>query len=389
MVQLTDRGIKNLAPPASGNRIHYDDQVNGFGLRITAAGAKAFILNFRIAGRERRMTLGSYPAWTLVRARERAKELRRMIDNGVDPLGEREDSRKAPTVADLVQRFADEHLARLRETTANEYRSIIRTYVLPELKHRKVADVSYSDIDALHRKITRGGARYRANRAVAIMSKMFALAIRWKWRSDNPCIGIERNQEMKRHRYLSADELARLSVALAEHDDRQAANIVRLLLLTGARRGEVQGMQWAHIDLERGVWTKPGATTKQKTEHRVPLSEASWQLLRAIHAAAMESRNNLASVYVFPSIGASGHRVEIKQNWARLCKAAGIESARLHDLRHTYASVLASAGLGLPVIGALLGHSQPQTTARYAHLFDDPLRAATEKASAAINGTGA
>jgi integrase len=140
-------------------------------------------------------------------------------------------------------------------------------------------------------------------------------------------------------------------VAIAEHDDQQAANIIRLLLLTGARRGEVQAARWEQFDLTAGVWTKPGATTKQKTMHRVPLSGPARQLLASIYAEAADG-----AVYVFPG-RSGGHRVEFKRDWAAICTAAGIAGVRIHDLRHSYASILASAGLSLPIIGALLGHT--------------------------------
>jgi integrase len=154
-----------------------------------------------------------------------------------------------------------------------------------------------------------------------------------------------------------------------------------MLLLTGARRGEVLSMKWNDIDLDRGIWVKPGSTTKQKTEHRVPLSKPALRLLAEIQ---IKGEN---SAHVFP--GLAGHRVEIKKDWAEICRSAGITNARMHDLRHTFASVLASEGLSLPVIGALLGHSQVQTTARYSHLFDDPLRQATERAGAIVTGAPA
>jgi integrase len=163
-------------------------------------------------------------------------------------------------------------------------------------------------------------------------------------------------------------------VALAEHDDQQAANIIRLLLLTGARRGEVQAARWDQFDLEDGVWPKPSASTKQRMPHRVPLSAPARLLLNALREKADDD-----AIYVFPG-RSQGHRIEIKGNWAALCKGAEIKDARIHDLRHTYASVLASSGKSLPIIGALLGHTQPATTARYAHLLDEPLRAATEQA---------
>jgi integrase len=237
--------------------------------------------------------------------------------------------------------------------------------------------------------VTKEKGSYGANRLVALLSKMFSLAVKWQMRPDNPCKGVERNPEERRYRYLSGDELRRLTEALAAHSSPAAANAVRLLLLTGARRGEVLGAKWDEFDLEAGIWTKPSAHTKQKREHRVPLSAPARQLLAEIKAAgeqraAEQKRGPLP--YIFPGRGGDGPLAEIKKSWAALCKAADIKGVRIHDLRHTYASMLASAGLSLPVIGALLGHTQPGTTTRYAHLFDDPLRAATERVGAIVTG---
>jgi integrase len=255
--------------------------------------------------------------------------------------------------------------------------------VRPELGKLKVADVRHADIDRLHRKVSQR-APYRANRMAAVVSTMMNLAVKLEWRDDNPVRGIERNHEERRYRYLTGDELRRLTEALATHSSQQAANAVRLLLLTGARRGEVLGASWDQFDLEAGIWTKPSSHVKQKREHRIPISAPARQLLAEIKADA--KRRGEATPYVFPSRTGDGHLVDIKESWRGLCKAAGIDGVRLHDLRHTFASVLASAGLSLPVIGALLGHTQPGTTARYAHLFDDPLRAATERVGAIVTG---
>jgi integrase len=192
--------------------------------------------------------------------------------------------------------------------------------------------------------------------------------------------GVERNPEQKRHRYLTAAELERLTAALAELRDVDAANAVRLLLLTGARRGELLAAHWSDIDLVAGIWAKPAATTKQAALHRVPLSKAACQLLAAMKAQA-------TSEWLFPAPrDVRRHRQNIDDAWNALRKAADIPDVRTHDLRHTYASTLASSGLSLPIIGALLGHTVPATTARYAHLLDDPLRAATERASAILTG---
>jgi integrase len=295
-------------------------------------------------------------------------------------VGEQEANRAAATMDDLAQRFIEDYLPRKRPSTQASYKQQLATDILPAIGKLKVAAVAYADIDALHREISKRGAPTHANRVIALLSRMFSLAIRWKMRADNPAKGIERNQENKRHRYLSGPELLRLSVALAELRDQGAANAVRLLLLTGARRGETLAAQWTDIDLQAGVWTKPGATTKQRTTHRVPLSAAAVRLLTDMREKADDD-----AVWLFPA-QRGGHRADIKDAWEALRKAADIADVRTHDLRHSFASVLASAGQSLSVIGALLGHASPVTTHRYAHLFDDPLRAATERAAAVITG---
>ena len=253
---------------------------------------------------------------------------------------------------------------------------MIRVHIRPRLGKRKVATLAYADVDALHREVTKQAGPYRANRVIALLSRLCSLAMQWQWRADNPCRGIERHTETKRKRYLTGAELVQLSAAIAEHDDQDAADILRFLLLTGARRGETLAARWADFDIEAGIWIKPGATTKQKTEHRVPLSAPARQLLAG--------RERGESEFVFPGRNGTGHRIEIKGNWRRICKAAKISNLRIHDLRHSYASFLASSGVGLHVIGGLLGHTTPTTTFRYSHLFDDTLRQATERVGAII-----
>jgi integrase len=328
--RLTDSYIKKLTPPEKGSRIVYDayegskEAVAGFGIRITAAGARAFILNYRTeSGRERRYTIGSFPDWQSAAARERAKGLKQRIDQGEDPLADIEAEREAPTVAELCDRFEAEHLPRKRPGTAADYRNILKNHVHPHFgKHIKVVDVEFKDVDRLHRKISETGHHHRANRVVAVLSKMFSLAIKWKMRTDNPCKGIERNAETKRKRYLSGEELARLTQALAGHDDRQAANIIRLLLLTGARRGEVLSARWADLDLVAGTWSKPASSTKQNQDHVVPLSAPARQLFAEIY------KQTKGKEFVFPSHGDSGHRVSIKSNWHAICAAAEITRSR-------------------------------------------------------------
>jgi integrase len=382
---LSDSIIKKLPEPEKGSKIHYDPALPGFGIRVTAAGARSFVLNYRTtSGRERRITIGGFPNWTVGGARTEARRLRRMIDEGGDPLGDVEAEREAPTVNALADRFETEHLTRRRPGTAADYRGMLFKYIRPALGRLKVADVSFADIDRLHHRITGAGHPRRANTVVAVLSKMFSLAVRWGMRDANPCRGIERNSEVKRKRYLTGDELARLTKALAVHPDKQSADVIRMLLLTGARRGEVLGMRWAEVDLAAGIWSKAGSTTKQKSDHVVPLSVPAQQLLTEIRERQTAKRQQLPE-HVFPGGGKSGHVVEIKRAWRTLCKRADITGLRIHDLRHSFASQLASGGASLPLIGALLGHSSATTTARYAHLFQDPQRAAVEKVAAIVS----
>jgi integrase len=380
--RLTDAVVRDLPAPASGSKITYDGGagcVRGFGLRVTAAGVKAFVLNYTVNGRERRLTIGAYPTWKVATAREEAARLRRDIDRGIDPLGERIAEREAPTVNELCDRYLAEHAIKKRTASGDE--SLIRRVIKPALGNRKVASIAYGDVDKLHRKLS-ATAPIHANRLVALLSKMFSLSIRWEMRADNPCHGVERNHEERRYRYLTGEELRRLTEAMAVHPGQTAANAIRLLLLTGARLGEVLGAEWDQFDLDAGIWIKPSSHTKQKKEHRVPLSAPARLLLTEMRAASG------SSTYVFPGRRGGDHRTQIKTGWSSLCKAADLHGVRLHDLRHTYASVLVSAGLSLPIVGSLLGHTQPGTTARYAHLFDDPLRLATERAGAIITGKG-
>lgn len=389
---LKDADIRKLPAPATGNKITCDggeDSVNGFGIRVTAAGTKSFILNYTTkGGRQRRHTIGGFPNWNTTAARKEARRLRQEIDRGGDPLGDREAERAAPTMTELADRFLAEHVNRKRATTARDYKTILAKYVRPTLGTLKVADVQFEDIDALHRKITNAGYTTQANRCVTVLSKMFNLSIKWRMRSDNPVKGVDRNAEHRRMRYLTGDELGRLTSALAKHSDQQSANVIRLLLLTGCRKGEALSAAHRDFDLEAGTWSKPASSTKQNKPHVAPLSAPARLLIKTIQDEQLSRHRRELGEFVFPGHGETGHVVDVKHSWGAVCKAAGISDLRIHDLRHSFASELVSGGVSLAAIGALLGHSNPSTTHRYAHLFDDPLRAAVEHVGRVVTNAG-
>jgi len=411
--RLTDSLVRKALPLARGQAMFWDSEVKGLALRVTPNGAKAFVLDYRADGRQRRITIGSYPDWSVQAARKTAKDMKREVDHGHDPMGERHAEREAPTIADLWERYSVEYLPSKASKSQADERTMWSSIIQPRLGKMKVANVSHADIDSLHRDITTiRRTPVRANRTVAMLRKMFNLAKRWQWREDNPATGVRKNSEEKRNRYLNRTEIAALARALQEHSEPVSANAVKLLMLTGSRRGEVLGATWEMFDLENGVWTKPSAHTKQRRLHRVPLSGPALRLLIDMREEAKrkskEERTPLCP-YVFP--GPNGNPLtDIKKTWASLCRKAGLAvqvekkdrdgkvvknekdrpamvwqaTVRIHDLRHSFASILVSAGASLPLIGQMLGHTQPQTTARYAHLYDDPLRKAAETVGAVV-----
>jgi integrase len=339
------------------------------------------VLRYVLDGRQRQFTIGKHPDLTASAARERATVLRGRITMGEDPLESRKEARKAATVAEMCDDYLERHARpkkRVKSVEGDE--RMIRLYIKPELGSRKAKSIGRRDLDELHQSLK--GHPYQANRLMALLSKMFSLAVAWGWRADNPAKGIERFAEDRRERWLSVDELGALSRALAAHKDHRVSNAIRLLILTGARRGEVLSATWDQFDLARGVWTKPSHHTKQKKTEHVPLSGAARLLVSEMRTAAVEALGSeeklISAPYLFPG-DADGKPLQVlKRAWNTICERAGLEGVRIHDLRHTYASHLVSGGHSLPLVGRLLGHTQAATTQRYAHLADDPLRKASD-----------
>lgn len=393
---LTERYAKKAVAEGGKKTVIFDDEVAGFGLYLYPSGRKSFVLLYRIAGRQRWLTIGNYPEWSVTAAREEAKRQKREIDRGIDPLGERQEARAAATVRELIDRYCQEHLPKLAPAHAADQRSMLANYVSPAWGARKVADIQPIEVDRLLAKVAEGRARphkeapkikrrkplaaprptpIRANRVGEVLRKMFNCAVAWKMREDNPAATFAKRMENARERFLTLDEIDRLSGLMEGHENQRGVAIVRLLLLTGARLGEVRCARFDQFDLEHAVWLKQAATTKQRKVHRLPLSSAAVALIRARRAAVPEG-----CAWLFPGDGEDADKPvqDLRRFWGTLCKQAGLPGLRMHDLRHTYASLLISDGMPLAVIGKLLGHTQARTTERYAHLMDDPTRRATE-----------
>lgn len=412
--KLTDKTIRALQPPSKGNKITYCGELKGFGCRVTANGSKAFILNYRAGKRERRLTIGSYPEWSVARAREQAAVFKRHIDLGKDPLSEKQAERDAPTVRDLFEQYKELRIAKKSTRAAADEMSMWEQRILPVFGKTKLTDLTLADLERLHRDITRDFP-IRANRVHEVFRAALNYAKDQGWITRNPADGVKKNREQPRHRYLSNEELVALANAMENHPETYSVDAIRLILLTGARKSEALQAEWPKIDLTKGVWNKPSHHTKQRRMHEVPLSQAALELLRKLR---QRSNNPL---FVFPSPTSGGPLQDVRKTWCALREEAtiaiwqrldtgselllalqtslgrkpkveevqalamtmgktlptGLLDVRVHDLRHTYASVLVGSGASLPIIGALLGHTQAQSTMRYSHLASDPLRAAT------------
>ena len=379
MPKLTKTVVEKATPDAKKDVFIWDSALPGFGVRIYPSGVRKYVVQYRLADTsQRRLAIGKHGVLTVVKAREMAREKLVSVARGEDPAAEKNSARHASTVRDLAQDYLERHaIPNKQPASVDDDRRMLDGIILPKLGSAKVAAVKRRDIETLHNSLRK--TPYAANRLLALLSKMFSLAVDWEWCAKNPIKGIKRFGEDRRERWLSSEELRRLWAVLDQHPNKRSANAVKLLILTGSRRSEVLSATWDQFDLERGTWTKPSHSTKQKRTEYVPLGEDALALVTTMRDGADPD-----SPYLFPGDAPGKHLSEIKKFWRRVCELAAIEGVRIHDLRHTYASNLVSRGVSLHIVGRLLGHTQPQTTARYAHLDDAALRNATELISDAI-----
>lgn len=392
----------------------WDDRIPRFGLRVSKGGAKSYVLKFRLHGRQRWHTIGQHGqpkrtedadapgrVWTADAARSEAVRLLGLLESGIDPANERAHRRRAETLRDFSKRYMEKHVREHNKPrTIDETQRLLDRTVLPKLGKYALNELTRDHVRTMHSGLKR--TPYLANRCLALVSHMLAKAEEWE---DLPngsaiCRRMTKFKEKKRKRYLSGDELLALGGALkdAEADglNPHGLAIIRLLILTGARRREVETLRWDEVKLDRGVLDLSDSKTGEKTINLPPAALAVLSAYPRQHGAP----------FVFPASAVRKPRLDPKTGapapapyqglnkvWLDVRKRAGLDDVRLHDLRHTYASFAVAGGMSLPLIGALLGHKRSATTERYAHLAADPVRQAADRVggdvAAALQGTTA
>jgi integrase len=387
MVKITKRSVDGLSSDKTTPQFLWDDTLTGFGVKVLPSGVKRYILKYRTSGGgraapQRWLSLGTHGQLTPDQARGLAQQALASVARGEDPQGAKFKQRAAPSLTDVWTRFESEYLPMRKPQTRSEYESQWRDLLHPKFGRTPVEAIARGDVDKFHKSHRQ--APYRANRVLALLSRLMSLAETWDWRAQgtNPCKHIERFPEQARTRFLSVEELRRLGTAIEQLLSEQtilptAANAVELLLLTGARLNEVLGARWEWVNWEAGVLSLPDSKTGAKP---VFLSNVAFDVLRR------QKQESGESSYVFSSPLTNRPLVNLRKSWVRICERAGLENVRLHDLRHTAASIAVGRGASLPVIGRLLGHSQAQTTLRYAHVDTDPTLAAANEIGDVVSG---
>ena len=384
MPKLTKREI-DAALPRETPYILWDLVLTGFGLRVAPSGRKSFLVKYRAgSGRsaiQRKITIGGYGVLTPDQARAEAKRILGEVALGRDPAGHRKQAEAAMVRFDrLAELYMDQHARPKKKTSsANEDQRLLDRKLIPHFGQMVLTEISRGDVSAFHAR--QSATPYTANRGLALLSKMFALAEDWGLCEPgrNPCRGIQKYREEKRERFLSADELARLAKAIDATPPNGATQhglaILRLLVMTGARKGEILSLRWDEFDAERALILKRDSKTGRKP---IPISQAAAEFISQLPP-------HPDSPFVFPAARGDGHYQGLTKVWLDVRQRANLPETRIHDLRHTYASLAAGSGGSLPVIGRILGHTQSQTTQRYAHLADDPVRRTIEATQEALS----
>ncbi len=379
MTKITKRAVDALKP-TDRERVVWDEDIKGFGVRVHPTGRKVYIVKYRHEGRAVKATIGPHGPITPAAARARAAEIVTLARTGRDLEGKTPRKAGGATMADLARRFLDEYAAdHLKPSTAALNRKIVEKRILPRLGRRRVADIGRADAAALHHDMR--SVPGHANRTLGVLSRMLNLAEVWEMRPEgvNPCRFVKKYPERRRERFLSDDEYRRLGAALRDAEREGFASpvaiaAIRLLMLTGCRSGEILSLQWEDVDLDRRELRLPDSKTGARIVH---LGDPAIEVLRGI-----QRRED--SPWVLPGLKRGAHLAFLHGPWGLILERAGIKNLRIHDLRHSFASGGLLVGEGLPMIGKLLGHNRVQTTARYAHLANDPVKSAANRIASRI-----
>jgi integrase len=368
--KLTKRYVESIEPVEDKELLIWDAEVKGFGIRVFPSGRRTYFVQYRNqAARTRRQKIGQHGVITADMAREEAKKILGDVCKGDDPSALRKANKNMPTFAEFTKNYIPYAKNDKKEKTCKEELKLLNTVLLKRFGNYPLDKITVRDFQQLHHEYR--DRIYQGNAIRSLLHRMYNLAIEWDIVQINPVTKIKKYRTEKRNRWMRDDEIKQLHRVLETYREPKIANFIRLLLMTGARKSEALQATWDQIDFKEAVWTKPTHNTKQaKTEHS-PLSPQAVKLLKKMKE---ESDDNS---FLFPGKIPGQHLKEPKKAWATIRKKAGLEGVRIHDIRHTYASHLASAGLSLSIIGKLLGHTQVSTTQRYAHLADESLRKAT------------
>jgi integrase len=369
-MNLTKRLIDSFTyqGPEPRKDIRWDDQLPGFGVRVFASGRKAFVLSYRHQGRKRLITLGHYGVLTLDQARDRARRQVVAVRDGIDPLAERLKETQGQTLKDLATAYLERY-ARVFKKTWREDESRLSNLILPRWGSLKLTALKRSDIAALHQRI---GAEHphAANRLVELIARMYELARQWGFVEEdypNPARRIQAFPETRRDRFVRADELPRLIEAIDAEDSPYSRAAFWLYLLTAMRKNELLRARWEDIDFDAGLWRLP--VTKSARVHHIPLVPRVVAILKALP-------REQGNPHVLPGHRAGQPIINIDRVWRRIRARAGLADVRLHDLRRTAASYMAQDGASLHLIGKILNHRDPSTTAVYAHFHQQEARLA-------------
>ena len=373
---FTKAEIDSLSIPDAGKRdTYHDTKTKGLQLRVTHTGVKTFSVFKRTkCGKPERITLGRYPDMTIDQARRKTMEICLAISEGSNPAEEKRLSRAEMLFSDLFEEYLERH-AKIHKKTWEEDLEKYQNHLAGKIGKMKISAIDKSTVALLHSAITKQQYPIAANRILALISSVFGWAISIGICESNPALGIRRNREKSRDRFLQGDELPRFFQSLAEEPNTTVRDYVLISLLTGARRANVCSMRWNDINFDRAEWRIE--ETKNGTSQTVALSPEAIEVLQ-------HRKQYVKSEFVFPGTGKNGHLAEPRKGWERILKRAGIADLRIHDLRRTLGSWQAKTGASLAIIGKSLNHKHQNTTAIYARLDLDPVRASINTATNAM-----